>query len=191
MNPGGGDEGEGEAVPGWSALVPGTCVMVVKLAPDGSEVTRYPGEVVEAGVAAPWLAVRARWVNRAVELDGLRFEPGDTLDEFFSPRHHFNVFAVFAPDGGLRGWYGNVTHPARLDATSEPPTVVWHDLYVDLVALVSGRATIRDEDELAAAGVAEREPALAATIAAARDELVARFGQRRIPFHQGRGPRPA
>lgn len=180
----------------WPELPVGTRLTVVKLAPDGSETTRYPGEVVAAGAPPPWLAVRARWVDRPVELDGLRFEPGDVLDEFFSPRHRFNAFAVFAPDGHLRGWYANVTHPARLDLEPEPglgaasgaPLLVWHDLYIDLVALPDGRATVRDEDELAAAGVAAQQPALAAAITAARDELVARFGQRRVPFHQGEDP---
>lgn len=176
--------GEPETTGAWPALPVGTAVTVVKLAPDGSEVVRYPGVVVEAGAPPPWVAVRARWVNRAVELDGLRFEPGDRLHEFFSPVDRFNAFSVFAPGGELRGWYANVTHPATLDAGTEPPTLTWHDLYVDVVGLPGGQPVVRDEDELAAAGVGEREPALAAAIGAARDELVARLRRRAFPFHE-------
>ncbi len=177
--------GGGERRPGaWPPLSPGTALTVVKLAPDGSEVVRYPGRVVDAGAPPPWVAVRARWVNRSVALDGLRFEPGDTLHEFFSPADRFNAFAVFAPGGELRGWYANVTHPATLDAGAQPPTLTWHDLWVDVVGLPSGEVAVRDEDELAAAGLGEREPALAAAIAAARDELVARLRRRAFPFHQ-------
>jgi len=176
-------EGGGPAA--WPPLAVGTALTVVKLGPDGTETARYPGEVIEAGGPAPWLAVWARWVRRPVELDGLRFEPGDTLHEFFSPRDWFNVFSVFAPGGELRGWYANVTYPTRLDRTTEPPTLSWHDLYVDVVGLPDGRLAVRDEDELAAAGVAGRDPRLAAAIAAARDELVARLRRRDFPFHEG------
>lgn len=172
------------AVGAWSELPVGTALTVVKLAPGGSEVVRYPGVVVEAGAPPPWLAVRARWVNRPMELDGLRFEPGDTLHEFFSPVEWFNAFAVFAPAGELRGWYANVTHPATLDAGTAPPTLTWHDLYVDVVGLPGGGVAVRDEDELAAAGLGEREPELAAAIAAARDEVAARLRRRAIPFHE-------
>ena len=181
-----GEEPAGPPVP-WPRLRVGTALTVVKLAPDGSEVVRYPGVVMEAGVPPPWLAVRARWVNRAVALDGLRFEPGDTLHEFFSPADRFNVFSVFAPGGELRGWYANVTHPAALDPRTRPPTLTWHDLYLDVIGLPGGAVAIRDEDELVASGLGERQPALAAAIAAARDEVVARLRRRAFPFHEGAG----
>jgi hypothetical protein len=40
---------------------------------------------------------------RAVDVNGLVFEPGDELREFFSPMHPFNAFAVYAADGALKG----------------------------------------------------------------------------------------
>jgi hypothetical protein len=180
---------DADATPTWPRLAAGSPLTLVKLAPDGSETTRYPGTVIAAGAPPPWLAVRAHWIRRPVELDGLRFEPGDTLHEFFSPRHWFNVFSVFAPDGELRGWYANVTYPARLDPTTEPSTLSWHDLYLDVVGLPDGQLVVRDEDELAAAGVAARDPALATAIAAARDELVGRLRRRAFPFHEQGGAR--
>src|SRR5262245_23755898 len=104
----------------WAALRPGQALTVVKLDPDGAEVARYDGTVVAAG-APPWVAVRAVWTRRLVELDGLRFVPGDTLIEYFSPVDLFNGFAVYAPDGGFRGWYANVTYPTRLGPATDPP----------------------------------------------------------------------
>ncbi len=169
----------------WPDLPPGTALTVVKLAPDRSEVTRYPGSVVEAAAPPPWVAVRAIWVNRRVVLDGLAFETGDTLYEYFSPDHPFNAFAVIDPGGALRGWYANVTHPATLDPTTDPPTLTWHDLYLDLVALPDGTAVVRDEDELAEAAVAQLDPELHETIVAARDELLRRFAARTFPFNEG------
>jgi adenylate kinase family enzyme len=169
----------------WSELRPGAAVTVVKLTPASDEAARYPGLVIDAGAPAPWLAVRATWVSRLVDLDGLTFVPGDTLHEFFSPAHLFNVFALFAPDGDLRGWYANVTHPARLDPGTDPPTLTWHDLYVDLIAFPDGRAIVRDEDELAEAGLAAADPALHATILATRDDLLRLCAARAFPFHEG------
>lgn len=169
----------------WPPLSPGTALRVVKLAPDGREVTHYPATVIEAGAPAPWIAVEARWVSRPHDLNGLLFVPGDTLHEFFSPVDPFNLFAVFAPDGALRGWYANVTHPTRLDPTSEPPTLTWHDLYIDVVMLPDGRIFVRDEDELAETGLAAGDPPLHALILAGRDELLRRARARTFPFHEG------
>lgn len=169
--------------PAWPTLQPGTALTVVKLAPDGSEVTRYPGRVIEIGAPPPWLAVEARWVNRQVDLDGLSFVPGDTLHEFFSPVDRFNVFAVFAPAGHLRGWYANITHPTTLDSTTDPLTLTWHDLFLDVVALPRGPVTIRDEDELAEADLASADPELYAAILEARDDILRRVAAGHFPFH--------
>jgi Protein of unknown function (DUF402) len=157
-------------------------VTVVKLAPDGSEATRYPGEVVAIDETERWTVIRAVWTYRRVDLDGLSFVPGDELLEWFSPHHPFNAFAVFSPDGRLRGWYANVTHPAWLDDRASPPLLVWHDLYLDLVALPDGTITLRDEDELLAAGLRERDAPLYRRIVDASEELRHRFECRLQPF---------
>ena len=145
--------------------------------------TRYPGRVLPA--PTPWVAIEAWWIADRIELDGLVFTPGDRLVEYFSPIEWFNVFTVFAPGGDPRGWYANVTHLPRLDGTAIPPSLTWHDLYLDLVALPDGTATIRDEDELAAANLAQTAPTLYRTIIDAKSELVRRFQARSYPFHDG------
>lgn len=171
--------------PAWPHLPPGTPLTVVKLAPDGSEVTRYAGMVMETGVPSPWLAVEAWWINRRVEMNGLAFETGDRIEEFFSPADPFNLFAVFAPDGHFRGWYANVTYPAMLDPRTDPPTLTWHDLYLDVVALPDRTYVLRDEDELAEAGLLAAHPDLHAAIVAAAEELLRRLAAGAFPFHQG------
>ncbi len=172
----------------WPPLSRGTALTVVKLAPDGSEVTRYAGTVIDAGAPDPWIAVEARWVKRRVEMNGLAFETGDRLLEFFSPADPFNVFAVFAPEGHLRGWYANVTHPTELDPRTDPPTLTWHDLYLDVVALPDGSYVVRDEDELAEAGVLAANPNLHAAILAAGAEVLRRFASRAFPFNEAATP---
>jgi protein associated with RNAse G/E len=168
----------------WPDLPPGTALTVVKLDPEGIEVARYPGVVIEAGAPAPWAAVQAQWVSREYDLDGLLFAVGDTLHEFFSPGDRFNVFAVFSPEGRLRGWYANVTYPSRLDPLSEPKTLYWHDLYIDIIALPDGRVVVRDEDELNDSGLREREPELYREIVSVREELIERVRAREFPFHE-------
>ena len=125
----------------WQGLTIGQEISVVKLDPHGTEVARYPGEVVARGPENAWLALRATWTYKRIEIDGLVFEPGDELIEWFSPLLPFNAFAVLSPTGDLRGWYANVTYPAFLERadSSHPLTLVWHDLYLDLVGLAHGR----------------------------------------------------
>lgn len=155
---------------------------VVKLDPAGRRVTDYPGTVVPTRLPPPWIAVKAVWRNRLVALDGLEFHPGDTLIEYFSPEAWFNLFAVHAPGGRLRGWYANVTYPARYDPTTTPPTLTWHDLFVDVIVVPGRPPVVRDEDELAAAAVAVDEPDLYDRILAARDEMLARIAVGEFPF---------
>ena len=158
----------------WTSLVPGAELTIVKLAPDGSEAARYPGEVVGHHEDS-WMLVRATWTYRTVDIGDLSFCPGDSLLEWFSPLYPFNAFAVFSPNHRLKGWYANVTHPARLDITAAPPILIWHDLFLDLVGLPDGSFTLHDDDELLASGIANADPDLHARILDARAELIRRF----------------
>lgn len=168
------------SLPDWPALAAGSPVVVRKLAPDGTEAARYPATVV--ATTGSWLSVAARWTNDRIVLDGLTFAPGDRLLEYFSPREPFNAFAVYGPREALRGWYANVTFPPTLDLSVSPPLLTWHDRYLDLILLPDGTAVLRDEDELAASGLAIRNPAAHADIVAARDRLLATAADRAFPF---------
>jgi hypothetical protein len=174
----------GHETAAWPVLTVGTELRIVKLSPDGEQVTTYPGWVIDAGQPEPWIAARADWVRKIVEMDGLRFVPGDRLHEFFSPAHPFNLFSVWSPQGVLRGWYANVTHPSRLDTTSTPSTLCWHDLYLDVIGLPDGTCVVRDEDELAESGLESADPALYRLILKTRDDLLSRFKSRAFPFHE-------
>lgn len=168
----------------WQGLTVGQDITVVKLDPHGTEAARYPGKVVAHDPENAWLALRATWTYKRVEIDGLVFEPGDELIEWFSPLLPFNAFAVLSPTGDLRGWYANVTYPAYLERTdgSDLRTLFWHDLYLDLVGLENGTFTVRDEDELAESGLEASSPHLHAEIVEAGQELVRRFESREMPF---------
>jgi hypothetical protein len=155
----------------------GTHIEIVKLRPNGSEAIRYPGEVISAPNG--WIAARAPWGQRRVDLGYLVFEPNDIFLEFFSTTEPLNVFAVFTANGILKGWYCNVTRPSwvRDDA------VYWHDLYIDVVAYPD-RADVRvlDEDELADSGVEATDPALYQLIAKGRARLLEMIAENAYPF---------
>ena len=169
----------------WRRLTPGAALTLVKVAPDGVEAARYAGEVVAVHEPEQWVVIRAAWNYKLLTLDRLSFHPGDILLEWFSPVQPFNAFGVYSPHGLFRGWYANVTFPAYLEAPSEvgdPPSLIWHDLYLDLVGLPNGDFTIRDEDELSAARLEIDDPALHERIGAAIAELERRFRGDVVPF---------
>jgi hypothetical protein len=171
----------------WASLVPGTRIIVVKLAPDGMEAARYPGEVVARHEPGDWVIVRASWTHRRIDLDGLSFVPGDELLEWFSPKHPFNAFAVFSPQGLFRGWYANVSLPAFLQPCDGPedqdlPVLVWHDMYLDLVGLPDGSYALRDEEELQASSLGDQDPELYEAIRDAMEILRRRFSTQLPPF---------
>lgn len=168
----------------WPELPAGTAVTCIKIDPRGEFVTSYPAVVIEAGASLPWIAVRARWKTKIVDQSGLFFMPGDTLHEFFSPEHPFNLFSVISPEGVLRGWYANVTYPTVVEQIGDEIRLFWHDLFLDVVALPDGGVFVLDEDELEESELLLREPELHAQIIHAKDDLVRRAQSREFPFHE-------
>lgn len=162
-----------------------TRVRIVKLRPDGSEATSYQGIELPGPFPEDWRGFRAEWTIGTVRTGGLVFEIGDYLHEYFSPTAWFDAFALFAPDGALKGWYGNVTFPTTFEPGPDGETVVWHDLYVDLIGFPDGQFLILDEDELQASELMKSEPDLVTLILSARDTMIARFQGRDFPFHEG------
>jgi len=155
----------------WSDLTPGSTILVEKRNEFATNGPIYPAVVVESTIPEPWIEVQAEWTTADVDVAGLPFVKGDELREFFSPRHPFNAFAIYAPDGYLRGWYANVTRPARCERHEGSFLIAWPDLILDLVMLPDGSISALDEDELEDSGLAKSNPELRHQIIAARDEL--------------------
>jgi len=164
-------------------IAPGTLATVVKLSPAGREVARYSAVVTDEVCPEPWLAVRATWTMKTVDASGLIFEPGDTLIEYFSPEHWFNAFRVIAPDGALRGMYGNVTHPTTIKSDSAGVFVTWHDLYLDVIRLADGKVVLADEEELATSGLAQTDHSLFDRIRSTADGMLTLAKSGKFPFH--------
>lgn len=170
--------------PQWAEPEPGTTLNIVKLAPDGHEVTRYTGEVLTPTGPAGWLTARAIWTYREVTVGNVLFAPGDQLDEYFSGSEWFNAFHVIAPTGESRGWYANVTFPSWIEPGPTGPTLYWHDLYVDVVIAMDGTIAVLDEDELAESGLADQNPELHKKILLTRDLILQKIMEQSFPFDQ-------
>jgi len=149
---------------------------IIKLRPDGAPAATYQA----TGIESPpnWIAARAEWVFRSVDIGHFTFEPGDMIDEYFSLDRWYNLFAVNRPTGELVGWYCNVTYPTIVDGNE----LRWHDLWVDVIIDGAGQVFVLDEDELEESGTAATDPPLYATILAARDELIALYRTNAYPF---------
>ena len=167
----------------WSELSPGTPLEVAKWSAkhQGKRQALYPGRVIDSPLPSPWIVIEAHWTMGTHDQGLLTFENGDMLHEIFSPIHPYNAFAVYAPDGVLKGWYANVTYPTFFE---EGNVLIWHDLFIDVVATPDGKVAVLDEDELEEADLLTSDPGLHQLILAGRDELLQRLQDRQAPFYQ-------
>jgi SAM-dependent methyltransferase len=141
--------------------------------------TARPDVVYDADVLADdgrHLVIRAPWAEpEARDLGFVRFEPGDVFTEHYWRDRWYSVKEVRTEDGLLKGWYCDVARPVRI----EDRLLVSEDLDLDLWVSADGQTVLRlDEDEYAAGGLAEADPAAAtrALDALAELELLAAGG---------------
>ncbi|PGH47799.1 DUF402 domain-containing protein [Streptomyces sp. Ru87] len=147
-------------------LVPGREV-TVRLDKAPRPDVRYPADVVlDDGTH---VVVRAPWAGPPVRDFGfVRFERGDLFTEHYWRDRWYSVKEVRAADGTLKGWYCDVTRPARV----ADGVLVVTDLDLDLWQSADRRTVLRlDEDEFAESGLEQRDPAAAEAARAALDEL--------------------
>ncbi len=150
-----------------------TTITVRKLDHAGRQVTAYPGQVLQREESA--IVLRTFWRRASLDLGYVILEPNDHWTEYFYADRWYNIFEIRASDGRLKGWYCNVTRPARITAAE----VSAEDLALDLWVAPNGETRALDEDEFAALALppAEREAAQQALA-----ELQAMVGQKTSPF---------
>lgn len=141
----------------------------VVLVKAGRTKIRYTGELLTDDGTR--VAVRAPWAGSGVRDFGfVRFEPGDVFTEYYWRDRWYAVKEVRSATGTLKGWYCDITRPARRSG----PQLVVEDLDLDLWRSADGTDVRRlDEDEFADSGLAETDPEAAAAALAALDELEA------------------
>jgi predicted RNA-binding protein associated with RNAse of E/G family len=157
-------------------------ITVRKLDYAGRQVTAYPGRVLRRDDRA--IVLRTGWDRAPLDLGYVVLEPSDRWTEYFYADQWYNIFEIRASDGGLKGWYCNVTRPARI-STGE---VAWEDLALDLWVAPDGETLVLDEDEFAALPLplVEREAARKALA-----ELQTMVAQKAAPFDKRDNDVPA
>lgn len=149
-------------------------IVVDKLSPQGELKWRYEGEVIERGEG--WLVLEAAFDRDDRPFMDIILKRGDRFVETYYTDRWYNVFAIYdRDDGALKGWYCNITRPARFVGGR----VEYVDLFLDLWVSVDDRQTLLDEDEFAAA---ELDDDTRAAARAGLAELQQRFNAKRPPL---------
>ena len=141
-------------------------ITVHLLKPGKRTTVTYTGELLRD--EGDHVLIHARWERARLDLGYVVFDTGDHFYEHYYIERWFNVFEVRAESGGLKGWYCNVTRPARIDGD----VITSEDLELDLFVAPDRRTILRlDLDEFEARGLDVADPGAHAAALAALDEL--------------------
>ncbi len=148
-------------------------IIIHKLDHIGQEKFAYSGEVIQR--TETMIILEAPFAGKQMELGYVTLTPEDRFVEHFYSDRWYNVFAIYAADGAFKGWYCNITRPARFEAGH-----IWaEDLALDYFVQPSGREFVLDEDEFAVLPLSSEE---IAQTRAALAELQRLAAQRSGPF---------
>ncbi len=152
---------------GNGTLAPGSPVTVSLVKQRSANNVEYPAVVLADD--GNHVVVRGLWsYESALDLGFVRFEPGDVFTEHYWRDRWYSVKEVRGGGGAMKGWYCDVARPVRV----REGLLVSEDLDLDLWASADGRTILRlDEDDFAASGLDERDPAAATLARQALDDL--------------------
>lgn len=147
-------------------------VQLLKLAKQ--QVVEYAAEVLwHKGME---IVIRATWDRPRLDLGYTVFEPNDVFTEYYYTDRWYNIHAIAAPTGELKGYYCNVARPAAFDGA----IITSEDLELDLFVSPDRQTLLRlDLDEFAAREFERHDPATYHAALAALTELerMARAGE--------------
>ncbi len=125
---------------------------VHKLDAQGTEVRRYSGRILRRSKAS--VTLEAVFALDDIDLGLLLLRRGDRMVETFYADRWYNVFVIF--EGGSRnrkGWYCNLTRPARLEQSD----IYSEDLALDVLVSADGTIRLMDEAEFASLDLSPTE----------------------------------
>lgn len=132
-------------------------ISVHKLDALGHEQWVYSGNVLARGNG--FVQLEGHFDRDEAARAGLVIRRGDRMVETHFSDRWYNVFAIYDGDGPhLKGWYCNITRPARFEVDD----IYADDLALDLVVRPDGSWQVVDEGEFEALplGVDDRRRAL-------------------------------
>ena len=119
-------------------------ITIVKNNHLGEEVWRYPGLLIAQ--SARGYLFEAHFNRSDFDFNGMLLKQNDRFLELYLLEKFFNIYQIYdRDDGGLKGWYCNVTKPVRVD----DGFIRYDDLALDLLVFPDGRQLVLDEDEFA------------------------------------------
>lgn len=129
-------------------------LLVIKQNPQEQETWRYPGRLLRERAGAALVEANFNRPDRL--FNGMLLEEGDIFIEAYYSARWYNIFEIRSHrDQTLKGWYCNVTRPARIT----PRQITYVDLALDLLVFPDGRKLVLDEDEFAALHLDAQEAA--------------------------------
>ncbi|HVC80452.1 MAG TPA: DUF402 domain-containing protein [Chloroflexota bacterium] len=143
----------------------------------------WSGRIVDR--TADHLLIEAIWNGPGEPLVGeITFAMGDRFLEYYYPGKSYAIWRIEAPDGHLKGWYGNISTPVA----EHDGTLSFRDLLLDLLVYPDGRMTVLDREEIETARHEGLDPAdaTAAEMALAEVQAMARAGV--FPFRSTGAP---
>lgn len=148
---------------------------IIKLDAQGKEILRYPATLEWIDEQESYARVEAWFALDRGSAGVFDILKGDRMVEHFWGNRYYNIFEVYTPKDELRGFYCNVTRPARLERSA----IAAEDLELDFVADATGRTAILDREEFDALSITdvERRKALDAL-----EEITTMHAQRIGPF---------
>lgn len=125
-------------------------IQVHKLDENGVELWAYPAAMLERSNS--FVRLEARFDREDVSAGPLRLKREDRFVETFFFDRWYNIFEVFDhASGEFKGWYCNITRPARLEGQH----LYAEDLALDLVVTRDGTHQILDRHEFEQLQLAE------------------------------------
>ncbi len=145
--------------------------------PHKSTTITFEAELLEE--TASYRLVQAFWERPRLDLGYIVFETGDTFLEYYYTDRWYAIFEIRTPTNALKGWYCNISYPARFT----PDAIHSDDLDLDLFVSADRTQRLRlDIDEFENRGVDLSDPAAYAAAYAAFQELEALVDAKTEPF---------
>lgn len=131
-----------------------TAIRVLKLDLSGQVTWQYDGRLLKRGAHS--VILEALFDKPDFALLDVVLRKGDRFVETYYDNRGYNVFEIYDRDAaGFKGWYCNLSRPARIAGA----TVSWVDLALDLWVWPDGRRVLLDQDEFDALPIDQAERA--------------------------------
>ncbi|MGD8815103.1 MAG: DUF402 domain-containing protein [Anaerolineales bacterium] len=119
-------------------------IVVHKLDAGGEETWSYEGVLLIQTETS--LTLEAHFDQEDMHFQGLDLRKGDRFVEIYYSDRWYNVMALFdVESSNFKGWYCNITRPARFEAGH----VYYEDLALDLIVFPNGEWLVLDDEQYA------------------------------------------